>query len=121
MAKSRLAESLCVSVFTINKIWQRFCEEYTEAAYPRGGGTHGKLANGDLELIEVLKNERPSISLAEISNVLLEMGNSASISAISRAIKNRMPSGYQYSRKKLTLIARERFYQDNILLITLAS
>ena len=121
MAKSRLAESLCVSVFTINKIWQRFCEKYTEAAYPTGGGTHGKLANDDLELIEVLKNERPSISLAEISNVLLEMGNSASISAISRAIKNRMPSGYQYSRKKLTLIARERFYQDNILLMTLAS
>ena len=117
VAKSRLAESLCVSVFTIYKIWQRFCEdvEYTEAAYPTGGGTHGKLENDDLELIEVLKNERPSILLVEISNVLLEMGNSASISAISRAIKNRMPSGYQYSRKKLTLIARERFYQDNIL------
>ena len=55
VAKLRFAESLCVSVFTINKIWQRFCEKYTEAAYPTGGGTHGKLANDDLELIEVLK------------------------------------------------------------------
>lgn len=81
-----------------------------------GGSRHSKLTNEeDLQLIEVLKIERPSISLAEITNVLLEMGNSASISAISRAIKYRMPSGYQYSRKKLTLIARERFYEENIL------
>lgn len=36
-------------------------------------------------------------------------------SAISRAIKTRMPSGKQHSRKKVTLIARERFHHDNIL------
>ena len=75
----------------------------------------GKLTNEDLELIEVLKHEKPSTSLAEISSILLEMGNSASISAISCALKTRMPSGHQYSRKKLTMIARERFTQDNIL------
>ena len=53
--------------------------------------------------------------LAEISDVFTEMGNTASISAISRAIKTRMPSSKQYSRKKLTLITRERFHEDNIL------
>ena len=38
-----------------------------------------------------------------------------SCSAISRAIKTRMPSGKRYSRKKVTLIARERFHHGNIL------
>ena len=102
-------------MFTLNKIWQHYCDEYTVSAYPRGGRFERKLRNEDLELIEVLKHEKPSMSLAEISNILEEMGNSTSISAISRALKNRMPSGCRYSRKKLTTIARERFTQDNIL------
>ena len=110
-----MAEGLGITVFTLNKIWQRFCDEYTVSAYPRGGRFEGKLRNEDLELIDVLKHEKPSMSLAEISNILEEMGNSTSISATSRALKNRMPSGYRYSRKKLTTIARERFTQDNIL------
>ena len=42
-----------------------------------GGSFEGKLMNEDIELIEVLKHEKPSISLAEISNILEEMGNSA--------------------------------------------
>ena len=102
-------------MFTLNKIWKRFCEEYSVSAYPTGGSFQGKLTNEDLALIEVLKHEKPSTSLAEISSILLEMGNSASISAISCALKTRMPSGHQYSRKKLTMIARESFTQDNIL------
>jgi hypothetical protein len=113
--RSRLAENLRISVFTLNKIWRRFCDDFKEKPYSSGGNRNSNFTNDDLELIEVLKKERPSISLAEISDVLAEMGNTGSISAISRAIKTRMPSGKQYSRKKLTLIARERFYQDNIL------
>ena len=115
VCKSHLAANLTISVFTLNKIWKRFCEEYSVSAYPTGGSFQGKLTNEDLALIEVLKHEKPSTSLAEISSILLEMGNSASISAISCALKTRMPSGHQYSRKKLTMIARERFTQDNIL------
>ena len=40
----------------------------------------------------------------EISDILAEMGNTDSISAISRAIKTRMLSRKQYSEKKPTLI-----------------
>ena len=36
-------------------------------------------------------------------------------SAMSIAIKTRMPSGKQYFQKKVELIARERFHHDNIL------
>ena len=115
VARSELSAILGISVFTLNKIWKRYCEEFTEAPYRAGGKRHSKLTEEDLELIEVLKMEHPSISLAEIANVMLDMGNSASLSAISRAIKCWMPSGYQYSQKKLTLIARERFYDENIL------
>ena len=70
VCRSRLAEGLGITVFTLNKIWQCFCDEYTVSAYPRGGSFEGKLMNKDLELIEVLKHEKPSISLAEISDIV---------------------------------------------------
>ena len=41
-------------------------------------------------------------------------GEHISMSAISRAIKNRLPSRQQYSRKKLTKVASERFTPDNL-------
>ena len=37
-----------------------------------------------------------------------------SMSTVSRAISNRMPSGQKYTRKKITKLARERFTPNNI-------
>ncbi|CAB3982844.1 Hypothetical predicted protein [Paramuricea clavata] len=78
----------------------------------KGGMTHSKLEEGDLELIEVLKVNSPSISLSEIIQELPAL--EISMSAILRAIKNRLPSGEQYTRKKLTRLARERFTPENM-------
>ena len=33
LCRSHLAENLTISVFTLNKIWTRFCEEYSVTAY----------------------------------------------------------------------------------------
>ena len=83
---------------------------------PKGGYTCTKLEEDDLELIEVLKVHSPSISLYEIMEEIeqLDRGEHISMSAVSRAIKNRLPSGQQYSRKKLTKVASERFTPDNL-------
>lgn len=78
---------------------------------PKGGSVWSKLKEDDLELIEVLKIHSPSMSLAEI---IEELGHHTSISAVSRAIKNRLPSGQQYSRKKITKVAKERFTHENL-------
>lgn len=70
-----------------------------------------------MELIEVLKREKGSISLKEIYDVLDTVGDcgpKTSISAISKASKNRLPSG-PYSRKKITQFARERFTPVNMI------
>ena len=50
-----LAESLHISVFTLNKVWKQFCNGFTEKPCSSGGTRNCKLTNEDLELIEVLK------------------------------------------------------------------
>ena len=84
-------------------------------AKPKGGLTSEKLKEDGRELIEVLKLHSPSMSLYEIIEELEQLGGQQlSMSAVSRSIKSRMPSGHQYSRKKLTKGAMERFTPDNL-------
>lgn len=81
------------------------------------GGNTGKLTADDLELIEVLKNRQGSTTRKGIF-VILDIGYCGvytSISAISRGIKERMPSGQKYTRKKITHPAKERFTQLNMI------
>jgi len=113
-----LANKFHVSRSSIRRIWQRFCEEFTELPRVRGGGNPSKLTNDDLELIEVLKNYKGSMTLKEIYAILEEFGDcqgNTSISAISHAIKTRMVSGQRYSRKKITKVAKERFTPVNLI------
>ena len=108
------SEELKLSVNTITKIWRKFCEELSINPRAKGGTKWSKLTGEDLELIELLKIERPSVSLAEIISCLEEMdGVEVSMATVSRALKRRLPSG-PYTRKKITKIARERFTQANI-------
>jgi hypothetical protein len=102
---------------TIKKIWKRFCNEYTEERLPVSGGRPLSFSQGDLELIEVLKLAKGSISLAEIWDIIDEIGDAQNVSlpTISRTIRSRLPSGRRYTRKKITHIASERFTNNNIL------
>ena len=58
VSRSRLAESLRVSVFTLNKVWKRFCDGCTETQYSSGGNRNCKLTNEDLKLKYALKNNK---------------------------------------------------------------
>ena len=67
-----------------------------------------------MELTELLKIEKLSVSLAEIIGCLEELGSvDVSMAAVSRALKQRLPSGC-YMRKKITKIACERFTHANM-------
>ena len=115
---SDIANSFKVSRETVKNIWNRLHNDGTiEPRKKTGGGIPSSLTQGDLELVEVLKNERPTCSLKEIHEKLEEFGDipqGTSYSAISRALKERMLSGKQYSRKKVSTIAEERFTVNNV-------
>jgi transposase len=116
---TQIAEHFKVAPNTVKSIWKRFCEDYTVARLPVSGGNTQKLSQGDLELIEVIKNAKGSISLREIMHIVDELGDvepgGVSQSTICRAVRNRMPSGRRYTRKKITQIAAERLTANNIL------
>ena len=112
---TQFARELRVSVNTVKSVWFRYWEEMITTPKPKGGLTFEKLKEDDRELIEVLKLHSPSMSLSEIMEELEQLGGQEiSMSAVSRAIKSRLPSGDQYSRKKLTKVAMERFTPDNL-------
>ena len=69
-----VATKFKVSRSTVPKIWQRFCEELTEKPKDRAGGNSSNLSADDLELIEVLKRLKGSISLRETYDVLDAVG-----------------------------------------------
>ena len=103
-----LGEELGVSGNTVAKIWCNYCfNDYSR-----------KLSDGDLELIEMLKTTQGSIQLREIYTTLEDVGDIAggvSMSTISRAVKSRLLSGKQYTRKRITHVAKERFTDDNMI------
>ena len=117
-AYSEIANTLKISPHTVTKVWKDFCHTHAIESKKRGGDFSSKLTAGDLELIETLKAEKGSISLREIYGLLEDLGDvggDISLSSISRAIRNKMPSGKKYSRKKISHIARERLTHDNVL------
>ena len=99
---SEIAKRFCVSQQTVAKIWREFCQRNSFTVQSRGGVRNRKLTDNDLELIEMLKASKGSISMREISEILDEVRDvqdGIAMSTISRAIKSRLLSGKKYSRK----------------------
>ena len=101
---SDVANAFKVSRTTVKNIWQRLHMERTNEPRQHGGGKNNNLTQGDLQLINTVKRERPTLSLREIYDGLTEFGDipeGTSRSAISRALNNNMLSGgriYEHSR-----------------------
>ena len=116
---THIAEHFKVAPNTLKSIWKRICEDYTTTRLPVSGGNKQKLSQGDLKVIEVIKNARGLISVKEIMDIVDEVGHvkpgGVSQSTISQAVRNRMPSGRRYTRKKITHVAAERLSVNNIL------
>lgn len=115
---AEIARELNISSAVVSKIWNQYYQNNTLDPKTRRGGANSSLSNGDLHLIEVLKRQRPSITHSEIVEELYEHGDlpngSTSISAVSRAVRQRLPSGDKFSLKKITHVAQERFTIQNM-------
>lgn len=99
-------------------VWNNYCECGTLSPRKKKGGNSSSLNDGDLELMETLTTIRPTITPDELKEEVEMYGQKpicTSISAISGALKNRMPSGLEYSRKKVNKVAIERFIPVNMI------
>ena len=86
---------------------------YFPAKFSEEVEKNSNLTQGDLQLIETFKRERPTLSLREIYDGLTEFGDipkGTSRSAISRALNNNMLSGLKYSWKKNQHCCRGEIY-----------
>jgi transposase len=107
-----------VSSAVVSNIWKRFCQDGTISPKKNRGGNPSHLSQGDLQYDKFFKKQRPSISYNEIIEQLNEFGDlpygTMSTTALSEAVRHRLPSGKEYSYKKLQPIAQERFTLQNI-------
>ena len=110
------ANEFKVSTSTVSKIWRQNCK--TNELNPKlGGGNRQSLSDGDLQLIEVLKRQRPSITYSEILDCLHEHGDlpegNTSVTSVCNAVQHDLQSG-QFTLKKITSVAQERFTISNM-------
>lgn len=111
-----VANEFKVCSATVSKLWHQYCT--TSDLNPKhGGGNRRGLSDGDLQLIEVLKRQRPSITYSEIMDDLQDFGDlpegGTSKTAVCEAVKNKLPSG-PFTFKKTSKIAQERFTITNM-------
>ena len=114
----RVADKFKVSDSTIKNIWVSFCLNKTTSKLPHGGGNPSNLNQDDLKLIETLVRANPSMSHEELLCELRKYGDifgGTSKSTLSRAIHRRMLSSKEYTRKKITTLANERFTEVNMI------
>ena len=114
---TNIARSLNVSSAVVSRVWKRFCTEGTASPKKNNGGHPSHLSQGDLQLIEHLKRCKPSITHTEIIHELSEFGElpyGDVSTCVSRAVKYRLPSEKQFTYKKITRIAQERFTLQNM-------
>ena len=71
---SEVAQKFKISAPTVTKIWRQYCETNNVGSLKRGGDFSLKLSTDDLELIGTLKQEKGSISLKEICEILEQIG-----------------------------------------------
>ena len=72
---SGVANTLGVSSVTVSNIWKCYCQDGTISPRKNGGGNPSHLSEGDLQYIEFLKQQQPSISYDEIMEKLHEFGD----------------------------------------------
>ena len=88
--------------------------ERTTEPRRHGGGRNNNLTQGDLQLIETIKRERPTLSLRENYDEITEFGDipkGTSRSPISRALNNIL-SGLKW--EKISTVGEERFTVENM-------
>lgn len=113
-----IARSLGLSSTVVSNFWKRYCQEGSISPKKNTGGNPSHLSQGDLQYVEFLKQQKPSITYDEIIQQLYEFGDlpygTTSKTALSEAVRHRLPSGKEYSFKKINIVAQERFTLQNM-------
>ena len=101
---------------SVKAIWERFVESYTVDGKTRRTGNPGKLGRGELNLIEAMKTQKPSVSYKVIAENVHQHGDlpaGTSISSISRAVRESMLEG-KFSWKRMSRLSENKFTDQNI-------
>lgn len=114
-----VSDKLKISKTVVVKLWQQMCEDGTvdpEFTNKRKSGRTSKLSDDDLAYIEQLKVENPSITYAEITRKLEEMGSipdGIARSSLSYAVRNKLSVPFTWKRS--TTANSRRFTNENII------
>ena len=68
-----VAKELDLSSVVVSKIWKQYCQTSSFSPLKKHTGNPFSLSDGDLQLIEVMKIQKPSPSFAEILDTLFEI------------------------------------------------
>lgn len=113
---TKLSSKYKVTDRTVKNIWVKYCEDGEVGRRPAAGGRDRALSDGDLELVEVLLKEKPTISYAEISTKLQQYSAlpcPLSKQRISDAVRKYLPSG-KMTFKKVSRQSGDRYTQRNL-------
>lgn len=112
---SKVAEQFKVANTTVRNIWDHTSCHGTVDPLPSRRGRQRALDDHDVQYVEYLKTEKPSLSLNEIKHKLLQNANvNVSIPTVSRTITHRL-SEEKWTHKKLMTPSKERFTVPNLM------
>ena len=89
---------------SVNTIIRNISGELSISARPKGASKWIKLTKDDLELIELMQTEKPSVSLAEIVSCLEEMDSVEVSMAAAESAKAHIAIRSLYERKKQRIV-----------------
>ena len=112
---SDVADRFRVSNQFVSKLWQNFCTTGEHLPSKKKSGNPSHLKPEDIQLMEFLKKEKPSLPYKSIKEVLENystLDGGTSLSAIGNATRNKLPEG-PFTRKRLTKASAEKFTPAN--------
>ena len=113
---SAVSSKLKLSVETIQKIWKPFCESGEVKRHEFCASGVRLLKPEDMQLIKLLKMDRPSMTSGELLNEVTEhcfIPGGISKQTLNRAVRNYM-NDRKWSWKRMIRHAAEKFTQQNI-------
>ena len=99
-----IARSFQIWPESVRKVWRLVCSEGTVGARLKKTGNPARIKPEDIEFMEFLKRERPSISYSSIKDKLdtfYDIEGGTSVSAIGRTVRNCLSDG-PWTWKKLS-------------------
>ena len=114
---SDVADRFRVSNQFVSKLWQNVSTTGEHLPSKKKSGNPSHLKPEDVQLMEFLKKEKPSLPYESIKEVLENystLDGGRSLSAIGNATRNKLPEGPS-TRKRLTKASVEKFTPANTL------